>query len=328
MVFTDFRVRFNPNKDDMFEVTKRILYSLFIRRVKYKKPVVAFVSGDSGEGKSLSTIGLQNILMELQNLDLKEFLNTINVYTPLQYPEKIDKILHKKELKKINMICVHEARELVRAKNWQNFLTQAIGDINAESRSIKTLIFFIISQFIRDITTDIRYTLNYYIKVNRPIGKAYAKMQIYVMWKDDRDLEKPKLRKRRISGYLVYPNGVHRRYTPKYLEMRLPPKEIVEIFEANDLAAKKGLIRRKLDKLIEEMKHDIGAKSDKIELIADYYLGNQHLLSNLGQRYKGKFKFKTDILKLHNLTKKESERLEEVMLERLKNIEGGTDESI
>lgn len=319
MAFTDFVVRYDPEKDKLTDITERVLYSLFIRRVKYKKPAVTFISGDSGEGKSISTIGLQYILMKAQGLDLKKYVNPINVYTPLEYPEKIDQLLHNKELKKINMICVHESRELIRAKNWQTFLTQAIGDINAESRSIKTLIFFIISQFIRDVTTDIRYTLNYYIKVNRPMGKGYAKMELYKMWKDDRDLEKPKLRKRRVSGYLVYPNGTYRRFQPRYLEMRLPPKEIVDIFEANDLAAKKGLIRRKLDKLLKEMKAELVGEDDKLELIADYYLSNPDFLNTVGRVYKKKFEFKTEILQMHDLSKSESKKIQEIMYKRLED---------
>lgn len=321
MVFTDFRVRYDPKTDTIQDVTDRILYSLFIRRTKFKKPAVVFVSGDSGEGKSVSTIGIQYALMRMKELSLSEYMNDINVYTPFEYPEKIDALLHDKRLKKINMICVHEARELVRAKNWQRFLTQAIGDVNAESRSIKPLIFFIISQFIRDITTDIRYTLNYYIKVNRPMGKSYARMQIFVMWKDDRDLEKPKLRKRRVSGYLVYPSGKHRRFIPPYLEMYLPPKDIVERFNVNDVAAKKGLIRGKLDKLLAEMKKEFVKESDKLNLIANYYTSNQDLLNTVGRRYKGGFKFKTEIIDMHNLSKNESKKLEKIMIKKVEEIQ-------
>lgn len=321
MAFSDFRVRYDPEKDTIFDVTDRILYSLFIRRTNYKKPAVTFISGDSGEGKSLGAIGLQLALMRMKNQYLLDYLNIVNVYTPLQYPEKIDAILHNKELKKVNMICVHEARELVRAKNWQNFLTQAIGDINAESRSIKTLIFFIISQFIRDITTDIRYTLTYYIKIFRPLGKGYAKMQFFKMWKDDRDLEKPKLRKRRITGYLVYPNGIHRKFTPEYLEMRLPPKEIVKKFEANDLVAKKSLIRRKLNSVLKAMKDEIGEDDNHLNLIADYYCSNQDLLQSVGRRYKGGFKFKKEIIDIHNLNKVDVGQLESIMIKKIAEMD-------
>jgi len=332
MAFCDFVVRFNPSTDSPLNLTKRILYSVIIKRLKAKKPTVCFIGGDSGEGKSLSSLTLMKILLECQGLNIKDYVNDINVYTPIEYPKKIDALLNinkskeNERLKKVNVICVHEAREVVKAKNWYSFINTAISDVNAMSRSIKRLAIFIVSQFIRDISTDIRYTLNYYMIVRRPKGKK-ARLYINVLWKDDRDLEKPKLRKRKLSGYLVYPNGKYRRFVPQYLELSQPDKELVEIFENQDREAKVSIIRRKIDKLIKEMTIDMDLKNTKLNSMVDYYSTNTENLSLIGKQYKNKWRIKPDIRKMHDLTKKEAQDFEIQLNKKLKEkgiIEDGS----
>ena len=195
--------------------------------------------------------------MEIQGLDIMDYVDVMNVYTPLEYSTKLNKILFYKAYKKANIFCIHEARTVVKAKLWHGFLAQAISDINAMSRSIKRICTIIISQFIRDITADTRYTLNLYCKISRPLGKP-ARLYINVMWKDDRDLEKPKLRKRKLSGYLIYPNGKYQRFIPKYFEMKKPSKAIIELFEKADKEGKTKIIRRKQDEVLKELKNDLG----------------------------------------------------------------------
>ena len=312
MAFCDFMVKYDPKKDSMQDIAKRIIYSLMIRRIKNRKPNVVFISGDSGEGKSWGALRLQEVLMEIQGMDLLPYVNDINVYTPLEYPRKLESILFDKKLKKVNIICMHEAREVVKAKNWQRFLTQAVADINAMSRSVKRLNIIIISQFIRDITTDIRYTLNYYIKVRRPRGKP-ARMYISIMWKDDRDLEKPKLRKRKLIGYLIYPNGKAQKFMPKYLEVSRPNKELTTIFEKSDKDAKKTIIKRKLSKLMQELKADMGEESDKIKTMVLWYSTNTENLRLIGKRYKNKIRVSKDFREMHDITIEESESFEKAL---------------
>jgi hypothetical protein len=276
-----------------------------------------FIGGESGEGKSISALKLQQILMEVQGLDFQEFRNDINVFTPIEYPKKLDALLFDKRLKKVNIIAMHEAREIVKAKLWHSFLNQSISDVNAMSRAIKRLCIMIISQFIRDISTDIRYTLNYYIIVRRPKGQR-ARLYISVLWKDDRDLEKPKLRKRNISGYLVYPNGVYRKFRPKYLEVKIPDKEVVDWFEQQDYEAKAGIIRSKITKLIGEMERDIGKESKKVESMVLWYMGHEENLPLIGKMVHNKYKLKTDFREMHNLSEKEAQEFEIKLVEKMK----------
>ncbi len=264
---------------------------------------------NSGEGKSLTSLRFQELLLGLQGLELKDYLEDINVFTPLEYPQKLDNLLFNKDLKKINIICMHEAREIVKAKLWYTFLNQSIGDINAMSRSIKRLCIIVISQFIRDISSDIRYTLNYYMIVRRPKGKP-ARVYINVLWKDDRDLEKPKLRKRKLSGYLVYPDGVYRRFVPEYLELRKPDKAIVERFEFLDKESKTALIRKKTDKLIKEMQADIGQENIKVDSMVKWYLEHQENLTIIGKKQKGKWIVKKQFKDMHDLSQGETHDFE------------------
>lgn len=316
MAFCDFVVKYDPSVDKPEELTKRIIYSILIKRLKAKKPAVVFIGGDSGEGKSYSAIRLIEIMLEIQGLDPLKYFNAINVYTPLQYPKKLDKLLFDEELKKVNILCMHEAREVVKAKMWQSFLTQAVSDVNAMSRSIKRLCFIIISQFIRDITNDIRYTLNFYMIVRRPKGKK-ARLYINVMWKDDRDLEKPKLRKRKLSGYIVSPDGKYRRFVPQYLELSKPRKELIDIFEAEDYKAKAGIIRKKLDTLLQSMKDELGVASEKVDNMVEWYSKDLDNLHVIGKRWRGKWKVKPEVVKIHKLTTEETVKFEQQLNDKL-----------
>lgn len=324
MAFCDFRVKYDPDTEPPEALTQKILYSIFIKPVKAHKPRIAFIGGESGEGKSLSTISLMIMLLKLQGVNPKNYINAINVYTPLEYPEKINKILGLNEggfkktgLKKINLICLHEAREIVKAKLWQGFIAQATSDINAMSRQIKRLCTFIISQFIRDITPDVRYTLNYYCIVRRPIGKK-ARLYINVIWKDDRDLEKPKLRRRKLSGYIVDPKGRHKRFIPQYLEITKPNKEIVAEFEKKDYEAKAGIIKHKINKLIKEMKDDLGEESQKIKNMVDWYINKNEDLSLIGKQHRGRWKVNKAFREMHELNNKEVSEFEKLLNDEYK----------
>ena len=143
MAACDFVIRHDFATETPEALSKKILLSVIIGRLKHKKPAVIFFSGDSGEGKSYSALRFQEVLLELQGLDIMDYFDVCNVMVPLEYPDKLSKILYDKKYKKINVICMHEAREIVRAKNWQSFLTQAIADVNAMSRAMKIAVFIL-----------------------------------------------------------------------------------------------------------------------------------------------------------------------------------------
>lgn len=317
MAYYDYIVRFNPKIETSHDLTKKIFYALFIKRVKNKKPVVCFVGGDSGEGKSMTVERMIEILFEIEGLNLKDYINEVNVFTPLQYPEKIDQLLNNKELRKVNAIVMHEAREVIKAGNWRSFLNTAIGDVNAMSRSIKRLMFFIISQFIRDIDPSIRYTLTYYCTAYRPIGHK-TRVKISRIWKDDRDLQNPKIRKRKIKGLIIFPNGRKKVHIPNYFEMSLPDKEIQRKFDEYDVLAKKDILKRKLDKLMKEMRRDLDLdEDDKIKGMLEFYTNDSDRLKSLGERRGKKWKVRKEIRVIHDLTELEFKEFEKQVNEKI-----------
>lgn len=319
MAVIDFVVNFDPAKDNKEDLFERIMYSVFVRRLKANKPAVVFIGGDSGEGKSYSGLRFQEIFLRVQNLAIKKYLEDINVFTPLEYPKKLEKLLFDKKLKKVNIICIHEAREVIKAKRWQSFLTQAIADINAMSRTIKRLCIIIISQFIRDITNDMRYTLSHYCIVRRPRGQL-ARLYIWVLWKDDRDLQKPMLRKRKLAGYLKYPNGKYRKFIPQYFELRRPEKAVRDVFDEADKKSKSMIIRRKMEKLINEMEADVGIGSQKVEAMVEYYTKNQESIAAIGKRSGDKWKMNKTFTEIHDMTRTEKTEFEERMTMKLKKM--------
>jgi len=325
MGYYDYVIRYNPNLETPEDLTKKILYALFVKRVKNKKPVVTFVGGDSGEGKSMTVLRLIELLFQIQGVELKDHIDAVNVFTPLQYPQKIDKLLHDKELKKVNAIAIHEAREIIKAANWRNFLNTAIGDVNAMSRSIKRLMFFIVSQFIRDIDPSIRYTLTYYCTVYRPIGHK-ARVKINKIWKDDSDLQNPRIRKRRIKGLIIFPNGKVKKHFPEYFEMNMPDKEICTKFDEYDTESKRGIIKKKLEKLIKEMEKDADISINKIDKTIEYYTETEDRLNTVGKKVGKKWKIDKNIKDMLDLTESEFREFESKLNTTIKEKWGTNDE--
>lgn len=322
MAFCDFVVKFNPEVDTAEDVAKRIIYSVWVKRIHHNKPVTIFLGGDSGEGKSMTAVKLQETIGEMVGFDAQAHLAAMNVMTPLEYPQKLEALLHDKALKKVNIITIHEAREVVRAKNWQSFMVQAIADVNQQARQIKPLMTVVVSQFIRDISADMRYTLQFYCIARRPKGKK-TRLYINVLWKDDRDLEKPRLRKRKLSGYLKYPDGRMQRFVPTFLEMSLPSKESQEALKRLDREAKVDIVRGKMQRLVDEMKAEANLRTDKVKAMLEFYGKNQEQLSSIGKRYRGSWRMTPEARTMHGIDIAEAKRFEESIV---KVIRGKSDE--
>lgn len=320
----DFIVNFDPSKDTTQELTERIIYNAFIeRRVKSKKPAVIFVSGDSGEGKSNASLTINHIInkttgadpagLTLSNLDIS------NVYTPFEYPTKLDALLHNKEYKRYRVLCVHEARLLVRAKNWYDFVNQAISDVNALSRAVKPLVFIIISQFIRDVSNDVRYSINYYIKVNRPYARN-TRAEIWVLWKDDNELDRPKLRKRKLTGYLRYPNGKLRLFKPRWFEFGRVAYEVEKEFNKRDSEEKAKIIRLKTSKIIKTMQQELNVDTGRVDRAAEFYLKpeNYEELKKLGRVVRKKWKLNAEAAGVLDFSRDEVKEFESLLSDGLK----------
>jgi hypothetical protein len=300
----DFVIHTTGNDDP--DIGKKIVASLILKKIKEKKPINMFIGGDSGSGKSFTAVRFQEIVCEALGLKHLEVMEVMNVYTPIEYPRKIDKILNDKEYKKVCVLTLHEAREVIKAKEWHSFLSMCVADINAMSRSLKRVCTIIVSQFIRDITADVRYTLNFYGTMER-IGRKDARLRLYALWKDDHDLHNPKLRKRRIRGIALYPDGTRRVIMPKYLSMSLPSEEAQKLFDEQDTKAKAHIIRGKIEKMIKHMEKEITSDEQKVGVIVDYYIQNPQLLNKIAKQTNRGWKLLPELRQIHDMTKSEEE---------------------
>lgn len=313
----DFSVKHDFETESNQDLSKKIIKAMWLNRLKRNKPVVIFVGGKSGEGKSYTVIRIQEILCELQNLDIFKYFDVMNVYTPIQYPEKLQEILNNKEYKKVNIIAVQEAREVVKAKNWSSFLTQAIADINALVRTQRRMCIILVSQSLKDITKEIRYTIDYYCKVARP-GHNAARLFIDRLYMDERDLENLKLKKRRVWGFVQDPKGRKIKLYPEFIELSLPDKRLTEIFDKQDFESKGQIIRDKTNKLIEEIKKDMDIEDKRVNQLVDHYISNIDQLLSIGKQTKKGWRANKEFREMYKLGVQESREFENLLNIKLK----------
>lgn len=307
------------------ELASKILYSQTVRKIKANKPAIIGLFGGSGEGKSTAGIRIQQELCKMQGIDFKKHMNDINVFVPFEFPQKIKRLLFEKSLKKVNIICLHEARDVVNAKDWNSFITKAISKVNTQSRSIKPLVIIIISQYITDLTRDIRRSLTDHVTAERGL-----KSQGFIRWRkpftDERDPEKPKMRTRKLKGFLGYViDGKLKNkklFYPDRIYIGLPTKDIVKEFEEKDLSAKLDIIERDLDKVMEKLKKKHGVEeTGKVETMADYYLQNNDKLSQIGKYFRKKFRIKESFRKMHDLTDHQENEFIKIVEKKIKERE-------
>jgi len=324
----DFVVRHNFKKETDADLVRKIFKSLFLHRIKNDKPVILFIEGKSGEGKSLTAIKILIEFFKLQGLikdDLEylKYLDATNVFHPLEYADKLYNLINNKELKKINGLIIHEARDIMNAKDYKTAINRLIADINAQLRAVKKMLVIIISQSIKDIDRDERRTLTYYVEVWRPLFRK-VRMKLSLFWEDKRDLENIKLRKRAIRGYIVDENGKYRLTYLKHLKVSIVPKEIKKAFQKQDYEKKFKIIRFKTTKLLRYLKKKYGEDIEAIDKFADYLYKHKEILKTVGKRYRGKWILTTEAMKMFGLTKDEIKEIQEKLNEKFsQEVYGG-----
>ena len=308
----DFVIKFDPLTQSHDYLSTEIFRSLIMRPLKANKPVVIGLFGKSGEGKSWAALRIQEKLAEMMKIDLARVVKDVNVCTPFQYPTKLNRLLYPdkyeddkeyaRQLKKTKMLAMHEARTIISSKDWQSFTARGVGHVNAMSRAIKRFVFFIVAQDVMDITKEVRKQLNFYFKVYRPSGYS-TRMYLQKVYVDDTDIENPKLRKTKISGYLVSPKGRYQRFSPRFLELQKPSKEIVEQFDDEDYKSKATILNNILSRMLADMKKQIPDTNEKVDAMIDWYVKNPEKLRDIGRMTStGNWKINNDVKKMHGLT--------------------------
>ena len=310
--FIDFVVE---HVDDPAELGHRIIRNITVNRIKAKKPTIIGITGDSAEGKSYTGLAIADIVNQEFGVDTAEVIDDTVVYTPLEYTKKFDRILFDKDLKKVHTFMIDEGRELIKSKLWYDFVRQAIADVNAMHRQIKPLVVIVVSQDIGDVLRDVRKTLTFYGKCMRPLS-GNVHFTLYRLWKDERDLENVKLRKRKLRGHLIK-DGRKVVFVVNKFRVRLPRKEIVEKYEKLSFERKATIIRNKLEALLKQIEKEIGHQFDKVDQLVTYYTEHPELLNIILERKRNKIRVKKEFKQMHDLTQTEVKEFEKRLLERL-----------
>jgi hypothetical protein len=327
MPIIDFVV---PYSDDAKEIGVKICEQLFINRILAKKPTVILATGDSGEGKSYTALKILEIVNNYFGVNTLENMEHQIIYTPLEYSRKMKAILHNTELKNLRCLVMDEARELVSSHLWYSFVNQAIADVNALHRTVKPLVFIVVVQFIKDIDPATRRTIQYYMNCLRPLNEKHVNVFINRLWKDERDIDNPKIKKRRLRGYLykgpLQEKGVqYIKFVPTYMQVTLPQREVYKEYEKINFERKSEILTRKLDKLLSEIEKETGVKSTRVIEVVNYFVDHPELMDlierRIGGKGGGKCVMKTEFKNMFSLTPLEVKEFQIALYDRLKLTE-------
>lgn len=152
---------------------------------------------------------------------------------------------------------------------------------------------------------------------------AKARLYINVMWKDVSNLEKPMLKKRKLAGYLVMPNGKYKRFIPSFLELSLPDRDIKKAFEEADKNAKAKIIKKKLDRLMTEIRQEAGLTEEDTQVrnMLEFYTNPKmtERIFNIGKRFKGRWKMDKKTMEMYKLSSDQVKLFENGILKFLNN---------
>jgi len=303
-----------------------ILDYALLYRTERKKQTVLVLTGDPGEAKSSIAQALTEKLLKNRGIVYLPYVSDVTVYTPFEFPEKERRLLEDPDLKKIPLMIIDEARLVVKAKNWQDFLNQAIADVFALQRRVKPLVLIIVTQDLGDIDKDVRRLITYWGECYRPLNGP-AELHISRFYKDTRDPEKIKLKKRGLKGIVEMPNGKRRLKFPGTFIFRMPSKEVWKKYDEDNFKNKGAIIKQKLDEMIVRMRKDVGVKEkDRSSVLLDYYLKPdkyQELLFHFKTNQRGNYRLKPGAREILGLQPSEVKGFELEVKERIKKLQGG-----
>lgn len=314
--YIDFKINYNSDPKIM---GREILQHITVNRLEAKKPCTIFISGDSGEGKSSLGLKILSAVNDYYNIDTFETLHDSIVYLPTQYMTKFDNIVHWKmnnrlDLKDAHVLIVDEAREVMAAKDWHTFVNRAIASCTVLSRRIKRMVFIIISQFITDIDSDMRHTLSFYAECMRPLS-GRTRVTIERVWKNTFDLERPRLCKRPLVGWIANDGSMSKFYP--HFESIMPEKKIFEKYDNESFKAKSKILKMRLEETIRRMEKHINIY-DKVENLVDFYIKNPGQLTTIVDPHYKIFRLRKQFKDMHDLTRTEQSEFQKRLEEKLK----------
>lgn len=311
----DFTVEW---QGDAEKTQEAILFNLlFLSRVRKNKSCILVLTGPPGEGKSLTLLSIQDVLYKKRyhgnpKYNFENFVLDAVMMTPLDYAEKLPLILSEKSLRKVFTVHIDEARQVVGSGNWQSFLNQAVGHVNATSRAVKPLLIGIVTQDLMDIDKNTRRSINYQFKCVR---SGNVEVVPYKFYQDDRNPEKPMLKKRRVVGTIVK-DGETQKVKPVFV-FKKARDELVKPYDKIMVTEKTNFINKLMSTVLDKIKQDL-QKNDysRVYELADYFCEHQDVLKTMAGFKRKKWRLNPDTAQKFNLTIDQKHELERELNDR------------
>ncbi len=318
---TDFIVKWQGNIQD---TTMEIFDHLFYRRIKAKKPCVILITGASGEGKSNTGLHLTDGMFKLRDLDFADYVKQAVVGGIEDFGPKTKAILNDKEMKQCFALIIDEAAATVNSKDWASLTNRAVNFINNMSRAIKPLMIIIIAQSLKQVDSQTRQSVNYYMPVTRSFGNP-ARAKIYKFYVNERDIEKPRLQKKLVRGYISH-DGKREFIELNNIQFPKVRQEVWDLYKTDMLDSKNKLLEAEFDKLA---KHLLDKNEDKykerIQNLTKFLWSNKYILSNFAKFTRNKWGLNEEFVKGFQVTDLEKKEIEKQLKHKTHKEKGELD---
>lgn len=296
--------------NDQHFISKSILKAITLNRLNADKPSVILITGESGEGKSKSAIRVAKDILEMQDIDIREYMNDVIVYNPFEFMTKVDAILTDERLKHINVFILDEARGIVGANSWNSFINQAIATVNAVSRGVKPMVIIIVSQDVGDIDRSTRKTIRYEFMCSRPLMNAVRiRPVIYYKYRSRGSVEKMELRYRDMVVDIRTPL-TNQILSPPIFVVKQLEDDIWQIYKAQEKERKIKLIKNKTAQIVNKLKKEWDGEDSKVDKVYEILLANPDKLYELTMLKYGKRRVNAEAIEFADWSKYEIKDLE------------------
>jgi len=134
------------------------------------------------------------------------------------------------------------------------------------------------------------------------------------VWKNTYDLQRPRLCKRPLVGWIV--DGTTRsKFYPKF-EAKMPNRKIFNKYDEESFRAKSKILRMRIEETIKKMQKQVNV-FDRVEALVEYYIKSPDQLTTIiDPRYK-KFRLRKQFKEMHDITRIEQIEFEKRLQEKL-----------
>lgn len=302
----------------------KVFHNLIVSTIKDDKPCVILLTGKSGTGKSSVGLSLTDGLYQEEGMDFAQYVKQTVVMEITEFGTKVKAVLFEQGLKKCFVIIIDEARKTVSKDDWRSIVNRAVSMVNALSREVKPLAIIIITQSLRDIDTNTKDTIDYYVKCKRNLRKP-TEATFYEFWVDDHNLDKPKLKKKLVKG-VIMENGKSRKVPLLNVEFHKPRPEVWAAYKSISYESKTKMLIQEFDSLAKALASKYNVESlNRIETLADTLTSKPEMLRNFGVYKRKHWILNDDFCTTFDVTKDEKKQVEKLLFKGSKQEESVDD---